>query len=264
MTVPWSEFESEYSDLGSDVSGANYTTYEQKLRDFIAHIDGCSWAFARAADLTRGFNFAAWYEAAQDTTGSMVGSGTIPWSQDRKVRLGQQLALFRHFADNADAYMQFSSNFMYAGGRFDDMISEINTQLFIPFARDLLKDLYRHSPLETKSADVPAAERIVTVDHNSQSYKDAEFNLGSLERTVQTSNVLGADSPQEQDRVVAEISAARRLLNAARVRLEALWVVLVPSLKWISSKIADTSVQIVIGSIIAALAAMFGVAIPGL
>ncbi|HVJ79254.1 MAG TPA: hypothetical protein VM620_15605 [Hyphomicrobium sp.] len=52
--------------------------------------------------------------------------------------------------------------------------------------------------------------------------------------------------------------------SGAHLRLEALWVVLVPSLKWISSKIADTSVQIVIGSIIAALATMFGVAIPGL
>lgn len=264
MSMTWEEFEAEYSDLADDVSRANYTTYEQKLRDFIAHIDSCDWARIRASQLAPDFNFAAWHDAARKSVGSMVGSGTLNWAADRKVRLGQQLALFRHFAETEDAYMNFASDFMYAGSRFDDMIREINDQLFEPFARDLRKDLFKHSPLETKSADVPASDRIVAVDHNSADYKTIETNLETLERAVQTSNALGAESPEERDRVVAEISATRRLLKATRARMEAVLALIVPALKWIGSKITDGAVQIAIAAAIAALAAMFGVAIPGL
>lgn len=264
MTATWEEFEAEYSDLASDVSRANYTTYEQKLRDFIEYIDDCRWASAQAAGLAPGFDFGSWYETARKTTGSMVGSGTIEWARNRTIRLGQQLALFRHFANHQDAYMNFSTDFMYAGSRFDDMIAEINAQLFEPFARDLLKNLSRHAPLETKSAHTQASDRVVALDHNSAAYRDTEANLQSLERTVQASNALGAESPEERDQIVAELSAARRLLKAARVRLDALSTLIVPALKWIGSKIADTTVQIAIAAILAALAAMFGVPIPGL
>lgn len=194
----------------------------------------------------------------------MVGSGRLDWAADRKVRLGQQLALFRHFAETEDAYMNFASDFMYAGSRFDDMIREINAQIFDPFGRDLLKDLFRHSPLETKSANVPASDRIVAIDHNSPDYRQAETHLETLERTVQSSNALGAESPEERDRVVAEISATRRLLKAARARIDAVWALVVPALKWIGSKITDNVVQIAITAVIAALAAIFGVSIPGL
>ena len=264
MSMAWDEFEAEYSDLADDVSRANYTTYEQKLRDFIAHIDSCDWAKARASQLAPGFDFTSWYNDARESVGSMVGSGTLNWVADRKVRLGQQLALFRHFSANDDAYINFASDFMYAGSRFDDMIREINGQLFEPFARDLLKDIFKHSPLETKAAEVPASDHIVPIDHNSSAYRQLENNLEALERAVQTSNALGAESPDERDRVVAEISATRRILKAARARMEAVCALIVPSLKWIGSKIADNAVQIAITAVVAALAAMFGIAIPGL
>lgn len=240
----WEEFESEYVDLVSDVTRANYATYEQKLNDFIAHIDDCNWAAARCSSLAPTFDFNSWYDAALGTTGSMAGSGSLDWARDRKVRLGQQLDLFRYFAANKDAYLNFSANFMYSGSRLDDMIDEINSQIFDPFARDLLKVLRQLAPLETKSIDVPASDRSVSVDHNSVLYKDVEANLASLERIVQTSNALGAESPEERDRVVAEISAGRRLLKAARVRIDALWSILIPCLKWIGIKIADSFLRI--------------------
>lgn len=264
MTMTWEEFETEYLDLASDVSRANYTTYEQKLRDFIAHIDECEWASARAAALAPGFDFSPWYVAAGNASGGMVGSGILDWAKNRKVRVGQQLALFRHFAQNEDAYMNFSTDFMYAGSRLDDMVTEINAQLFEPFARDLLKDLYKHSPLETKSANVPASDRIVSVDHNAMAYQEVESNLGCLERTVQSSNALGAEGPEERDRIVAEISAARRLLKGTHIRLEALWALVVPALKWIGNKIAESAAQIAVTAAFVGLAALFGVSIPGL
>lgn len=263
MTMDWEQFEADYTDLADDVSRANYTTYEQKLRDFIAHIDGCDWAKERASQLAPDFDFGPWYQKARGTTSSMVGSGTLDWAADRKKRLGQQLALFRHFADQQDAYMNFSTDFMFAGSKFDDMIAEINEQLFDPFTRDLLKDLSKHSPLETKSFDLPASDRVVGIDHNSAEYNDAEKNLEALERAVGSNNILGSESLEERDRIVAEISAARRLLNATRVRLDALWALVVPALKWIASKIADNVVQIAITAVITALAALCGVSLPG-
>ena len=144
--MTWTEFESEYAGLASDALRANYATYVQKLGDFLAHIDDCSWAASRAAELERGLEFDTWYSAAKKTVSSMVGSGRLDWSRDRKKRLGQQLTLFRRFAANENAYLTFSTNFMYAGSRFDDIIREINSQLFEPFSRDLLKDLSQHAP----------------------------------------------------------------------------------------------------------------------
>lgn len=260
----WEEFESEYNDLASDVLRANYTTYEQKLRDFVDLVVSCDWAAKRVALLAPDFDFKSWYAAAESTQGSMIGSGTLDWARERRFRLGQQFALFHYLAEHQDAYMSFSEAFLYAGNRFDDMVAEINAQLFEPFARDLLKELAKAAPIETKSADVPASDRVVSINHNAPEYVEVEKNLHSLEHTVSASNELGAENPDERDRVIAEISATRRLLKAARARIDAVLAVIVPALKWIGGKIADTAVQIAIQAVFVALAALLGITILGL
>ena len=194
----------------------------------------------------------------------MVGSGNLAWAQDRTERLGQQLALFRHFANQQNAYIDFCQKFMYGLRRFDDMIAEVNEQLFNPFARDLLKDLFKHSPLETKSLNIPASDRIVPVDHNSPAYQEVDTNLVTLEDHLRRSNSLAEDSPSERDQVLAELSASRRLLKAVQVRIELLKQLLLPALRWIAKKSGEIAVGIAITAVLTALATLLGFSIPGL
>lgn len=260
----WENFESEYNDLASDVANANYTTYEQKLGDFIAFIEQSRWSSQSVAQLITGFDFTAWYADCGETTGSMVGSGELNWAKDRTARLGQQFALFKHFADKEGAFADFSINFMYTGSKYDGMIHEINRQLFGPFSRDLLKHLRRTSPLETKSIPIPASDRVVELDHNAPAYAKLNANLDQLEAAAQQSNELAVHQTAERDRVVAELGAARRLLRAARARVDALVTLLIPALTWLGTQIRDTIVQNSITVAIAALAALLGIALPGL
>jgi hypothetical protein len=194
----------------------------------------------------------------------MVGSGNLAWAQDRTERLGQKFALFRHFANRENAYIEFCQKFMYAGRRFDDMIAEINEQLFNPFARDTLKELFKHSSLETKSLDIPASDRVVPVDHNSPEYQQVDTNLATLEEHLRGSNSLAEDSPSERDQVLAELSATRRLLKAAQVRIGLLKQLLTPAVQWIAKKSAEHTVGIAITALLAALATLLGLSIPGL
>jgi hypothetical protein len=250
--------------LADDVANANFKTYEQKLRDFLAHIDSCDWASKRVAEFAPNFDFDAWYNGSLKTVGSMVGSGNLAWAQDRTERLGQQFAVFRHFAQQEGAYIDFCHKFMYAEGGFDGLIDEVNEQLFEPFSRDLLKDLFKNSPLETKSIDIPASDRIVHIDHNSPAYREVDTNLANLEEHVRCSNSLAEDNPSDRDRVLAELSASRRLLQAARVRLELIKQLVVPALQWIAKKFADHIIGILATAAFAALATLLGFPIPGL
>ena len=70
----------------------------------------------------------------------------------------------------------------------------------------------------TKSDVVPASDRVVLIDHNSAGYRETEEALDNLEHGLQSTNdFLGV--PQEKEQFVAEVSAARRLLQAVRVRI---------------------------------------------
>jgi len=260
----WEDFEAEYRDLADDVANANFKTYEQKLRDFLAHIDSCDWASKRVAEFAPNFDFDAWYNGSLKTVGSMVGSGNLAWAQDRTERLGQQFAVFRHFAQQEGAYIDFCHKFMYAEGGFDGLIDEVNEQLFEQFSRDLLKDLFKHSPLETKSLDIPASDRIVPVDHNSPAYQQVDTNLATLEEHLRVSNSLAENSPSEHDQALAELSASRRLLKAVQVRIELLKQLLLPALRWIAKKSGEIAVGIAITAVLATLATLLGVSIPGL
>jgi hypothetical protein len=233
---------------------------------------GCATFFQLldASDLSAGWvrqlentvGFEDWYSAARYTKQGMVGSGTLNWAKDRTERLGQTLALFRHFSRTKGAYADFSIDFLYVGSRYDDMVAGINDQLFRPFARDLLKDLRRFN--DQGVSVVPASDRIVRLDHNAASYKELSAGLEVIENAVRTSNELGANAPEERDRVVAELSAGRRLLRAVQVRVEAAWRLLVPALEWAGAKLTDKAWDIAITAAIMTLAQLLGVSIPGL
>jgi hypothetical protein len=72
--------------------------------------------------------------------------------------------------------------------------------------------------------NIPASDRVVTLDHNSPDYKSLVTSLEKLETALQTTNDFPEDSDKEQR--IAELSAGRRLLQSLRVHAGAAMAVL--------------------------------------
>jgi hypothetical protein len=100
--------------------------------------------------------------------------------------------------------------------------------------------------------EAPASDRVVRIDHNSAGYRETEEALDTLEHDLKSTNDFPGE-PEEKDQFVAEVSAARRLLQAARVRIAALAELLKPLLVQFVAKVKD--------NVIATLAAAAGAAI---
>jgi hypothetical protein len=92
------------------------------------------------------------------------------------------------------------------------------SQLLSPF--DLLDPAFVEA---AEKQIVPAADRVVPINHNSSAYQEAEAALSHLEDAVRGAN--DHPHPEQQGQQVAEISALRRLLQAARVRVRAVFAV---------------------------------------
>ncbi|UQR67315.1 hypothetical protein LRP30_19525 [Bradyrhizobium sp. C-145] len=82
---------------------------------------------------------------------------------------------------------------------------------------------------------IPASDRVVSLSHNSPEQQQALEKLDELVAAVKETNDFPGE-PEEREQIVAELSAGRRLLEAARVRVAAVRETLAPTLKWIGEK----------------------------
>jgi hypothetical protein len=86
-----------------------------------------------------------------------------------------------------------------------------------------------------------ASDRIVYLDHNSKAYRDTMDSLEALERVLNEANDYGDDLEEKQE-YVAEVSAARRLLQSVRVRVSILAALLGPPVTFLMKKFVDTGI----------------------
>jgi len=157
------------------------------------------------------------------------------------------------------AFVNFSMTFLWAGSAYADSVVKIQSEILEPFFRNFLKHLSRQAKQIT---EVPASDRVVAVDHNSKDQHELEAGLECIETGMQESNSLRADA--DFDRSLAELSAARRLLQASTVRIAALQALLAPVLKWLGKQALGGAVAVAISAVIAILAKTFGIKIPTL
>lgn len=107
----------------------------------------------------------------------------------------------------------------------------------------------------------PASDRVVRIDHNSQTYRDADSAIQEALRLATESNEVAAAAPEEREQAIAELEGGRRLLKAVRVRADAAWAIIAPPLKWLASKFVDTAVGKVFDLTLIAIAALLGIAL---
>ena len=107
--------------------------------------------------------------------------------------------------------------------------------------------------------EVPASDRVVRLDHNSAEYVETVGKLEGAITTIQGSNAYAAEDPDDHGQRLAELESGKRLLLAARVRVESIRVVLVPALRWLAEKFADNAAGMIITAALTAILAFFGI-----
>jgi hypothetical protein len=215
-------FRALYDDLTDEVMRSSEAFLKDHLANWFEHIDETPAVGALIQSLEAGLDFDKFKEEREATIQSMAGSGQLRWPKGREQRLGMQLQLFRRIAeDKLDAF-DFSRNYMGRGVDVDEQIRLFEDQVFRPMARDLRRFLEERLA-ETSEAEVPASDRVVRLDHNSPKYIGAKEALETLERLLQETNDY--PDPEDKEQKIAEISAARRLLQAVRVRVKAILAV---------------------------------------
>jgi len=90
---------------------------------------------------------------------------------------------------------------------------------------------------KTSKAQVPAAGRTVSINHNSVAYSEADKALGDLEEALKGSN------ESELQQAQTEVSAVRRLLQSTQVRIWALTALAGPTLMYLAKKALDTGIS---------------------
>lgn len=89
--------------------------------------------------------------------------------------------------------------------------------------------------------NIPAADRTVALDHNSQTYLEANDSLEKLIQSVREVNEYPADE-EDKEQKLAELTAGQQLIAAARVRVQAVKALLEPPLRWFMEKFAGAIV----------------------
>jgi hypothetical protein len=122
--------------------------------------------------------------------------------------LNDPLLLFRSAAEGGkgDVFAGYGWRFTPSQDpSIDNSAHRFIDQVFRPMAAELR----RH--LERELAVVPAADPVVSLDHNSPKYKAAADALEALEDTLTGTN--GYPDAEDKEQKIPEVSAARRLLR---------------------------------------------------
>jgi hypothetical protein len=235
----------EYDDLVDSVARSTHTLYQGNLQRWFAVIDETPEFAREVARLESIKDFDAWYrdlELRQREHG--MGSTQLNLPVNRDAALGMQISLFRRMASRKIKAELFAHVYIAPTERnVNRGLAAFSTQIFMPAARALrrrLERLERSSDPEPVPLLVPAADRTVTLDHNTQDYADAVLALEKVEQAVQQSNDY--DDLADKDQRLAELSAGRRLLQATRARAEVLIAVIHRALSHLAKKFADVTI----------------------
>jgi hypothetical protein len=164
------------------------------------------------------------------------------WPDDLEQALSGQLNLLSSFTEKEDAAWQFAHNYFYSrSNNINDTLHEMTEHLFEPMFIDLRRYLIRQRNTPVPAEEVPASDRIVSINHNQPAYGKT---LGSIEETADA--LIGDNTirPEDRERIKFELDAGILLLKGKSARLDAIEAVLLRALRWLASKFAGAALGI--------------------
>ncbi len=111
------------------------------------------------------------------------------------------------------------------------------------------------------NANVPAADRIVRLDHNSTGFSDFTGAVKQLEQAIRSANYVGELSPDDLEVARAELLQLKRGHEGKWIRPAHIWQVAKSTLLWIFNKSADAAFGLLALAALEALAKLLGVAL---
>lgn len=245
MPVGLDDFLEEFDEVSDRVARARHEDFARVLRRWFAVFEEAPEAVAARVRWLMDIHPWVQNEATLTKENSGMGNSQLLWPDNREQRLSAQLTLFKELAEERIEAWNFAFEyFSTSSNNINDTLHQMTEHLFEPHVAELRRYLIRNA--ENPPGDnvfrigdfVPASDRIVPLDHNSPAHVAADAALAAVEEKLEQAN---DGDPEEKHRVIAEVSAARRLLQATRVRTGALVAVLSGALAWVATQFAETA-----------------------
>lgn len=125
-----------------------------------------------------------------------------------------------------------------------------------------LNDLpaYKIEPTEHQDiAMIPASDRVVSVNHNSEPVKEARQSVDDLVEKLRLGNDLGNLTVEEADAAANEVYQLGLILDNENIRPAMIATFATTTLRWIADKAAGAVVGTMALSLLALLGAIFGI-----
>jgi hypothetical protein len=244
-------FRAVYDELTVVVGRARYQFLPDHLRNWFRTLDTTPRVSALVAKLQSGPDFNSWW-AKHATARGMPGGVDIHWPEDGEQSLGMKLLLFRAFAEGKPDkdIAGFGFQYIHVGNNINDNARAVVDQMFQPMARELRRYL------ERELAEVPAADRVVRLDHNSVAYSDVLDALEKLEEALKGANDY--PDPEDREQRVAEVSATRRLFQSVRLRVGAVVALLGSGVMYFATHLAGSAIDKAASAVVDAITTLIG------
>jgi len=240
----------EFDDLTEGVLNSDSKMFQTHLERWFRFLDEQPDFAAEIKKKESDVDFPAWWtEQRRALKEPVPGLRKLDWPTDNDECLGIQISLFRQFSSGDINPVTFTIQFLKFASKPDELVSYLVDQIFKPLSKDLRRLLKGTQsgviPLSVVTNgllrpqdEIPASDRVVPLDHNSDAYSELMGALDDLTEAFKGFNKFGNE--EEGKQLQAEVSAGRRLLKAPQVRLGAASAVLGGVLMYILEKFGDT------------------------
>lgn len=234
----------EYDALTTDVAMSTYDTFRPNFQRWFDLLEETPSFAMVVAHLERDLNFKEWWDRTSER--DEYGNTVLTWPKGTDGRLGMQLKTYRAFLEGKPDVLGFHATFLRSTDSrvFDIMLGDVRQQVFDPMARDLRRRFVQAAQAE-EAGEIPASDRVVTINHNAPEFAEATAALDSVAEAVRSANDYGDDADREQQ--LAEITASKGLFASARVRAQAVIAVLGKCLQYLMKKFADNAIGLTAG-----------------
>lgn len=103
---------------------------------------------------------------------------------------------------------------------------------------------------------IPASDRVVTLDHNQQAFRDMTEKFEAAREAIAS---LNSPAGYDQEQVIGELSAAKKLLKSAKVRLIAVTTIVLSPLVTVYHDAAAAALMPMVLAAITSIRAYFGI-----
>lgn len=254
-------FLEDYEGTSEDVLNAKSSNIQSSIMNWIQHIESNDTARRIVESFENSVEFEDWLKRALNSGGSFAGSGTLEWPQKKEERLGLQISLYRYFSESEDRIWNFSSHFFHVGSNINDMIYEVNDQIFRQLVRDLRRQFERPKSYQNdlvSNIEVPASDRVISLNHNSRDLSQIFADIENLEEALRGHNARDQAEIDERDRLAAEVASARILMSQNQINISYVYTFVYSTLAFIVNKFTDSLISSLSQPLIEKFIAYFG------